>query len=138
MLAGVMAGVSKAAVAEVTAWLADRLAGAADGKLVHVVVDGKELRGAQHDRRVKDGAPPMPLGVCSRGADRTLPAPTFPRHRAPHTDADWELLVAAARQKTAVGQLDLGLPDSPAGGMGVLLDALEHAYRASWFEVRSP
>ncbi|GAB2491981.1 IS1634-like element IS1549 family transposase [Promicromonospora xylanilytica] len=63
-----------------------------------------------------------------------------------HTDADWELLVAAARQKIAAGQgeLDLRLPDSPAnaGGplpitgsrMGVLVDALEHAYRALGFE----
>lgn len=63
-----------------------------------------------------------------------------------HTDADWELLVAAARQKIAAGQgeLDLRLPDSPAAGggplpitgsrMGVLVDALEHAYRVLGFE----
>jgi len=63
-----------------------------------------------------------------------------------HTDADWELLVAAARRKIAAGQgeLDLRLPDSPAssGGvlpitgsrMGVLVDALEHAYRVLGFE----
>jgi hypothetical protein len=63
-----------------------------------------------------------------------------------HTDADWELLVAAARQKIAAGQdkLDLRLPDSPpAGGgplpitgsrMGVLVDALERAYEALGFD----
>ncbi|MBO0610922.1 hypothetical protein [Myceligenerans salitolerans] len=39
-----------------------------------------------------------------------------------HTDADWELLVAAARQKIAAGQgeLDLHLPDSPANSGGPL------------------
>lgn len=64
-----MAGVDMAVVAEViTGWLADRLA-ATTGEdlvaepLVHVAVDGKALRGARHDRRVKDGAPPMQLAV---------------------------------------------------------------------------
>ena len=39
-----------------------------------------------------------------------------------HTDADWELLVAAARQKIAAGrgELDLRLPDSPANRGGAL------------------
>lgn len=72
-LAGAMAGVDMAVVAEVmTAWLADRLAAVTGeglaGELVgeplmHVAVDGKALRGARHDRRVKDGAPPMQLAV---------------------------------------------------------------------------
>src|SRR6266536_6191337 len=56
-----------------------------------------------------------------------------------HTDADLELLKAAARQKIAAGQgeLDLRLPGSPANQgaalpitssrMGILLDGLEHA-----------
>src|SRR5438874_9856445 len=63
-----------------------------------------------------------------------------------HTDADWELLKAAARQKIAAGQdeLDLRLPGSPANQgaalpitssrMGVLLDGLEQAYRVLGFE----
>lgn len=68
-LAGVMAGVDMAVVAEViTGWLADRLAvatgeGLVEEPLMHVAVDGKALRGARHDRRVKDGAPPMQLAV---------------------------------------------------------------------------
>ena len=64
-LAGVVAGVDMAVVAEVmTAWLADRLAAvAADDELVHVAVDGKALRGARHDRRAADGVPPMQLAV---------------------------------------------------------------------------
>lgn len=68
-LAGVMAGVDMAVVAEViTGWLADRLAvatgeGLVEEPLMHVAVDGKALRGARHDRRAKDGAPPMQLAV---------------------------------------------------------------------------
>lgn len=68
-LAGAMAGLDMAVVAEVmTAWLTDRLAattgeGLVEEPLMHVAVDGKALRGARHDRRAKDGAPPMQLAV---------------------------------------------------------------------------
>lgn len=62
-----------------------------------------------------------------------------------HTDADLELLKAAARQRLAAGQgeLDLRLPDSPANGgaalpitstrAGHLLDALGRGYDALGF-----
>lgn len=63
-LAGAIAGADMAVVAEVmNGWLADRLAAVGDGDLVHVAVDGKALRGARHDRRARDGAPPMQLAV---------------------------------------------------------------------------
>jgi Transposase DDE domain len=62
-----------------------------------------------------------------------------------HDDAELELLKAAARQRLAAGQgeLDLGLDVAAPGGplpitssrMGVLLDALAHAYRALGLEV---
>ena len=64
-----------------------------------------------------------------------------------HSDAEVELLKAAARQRLAAGQgeLDLGLQPAgagPGGGplpitssrMGHLLDALEHAYRVLGLE----
>ena len=63
-----------------------------------------------------------------------------------HTEAELELLKAAARQKLAAGQgeLDLGLPRlSPERGgplpitssrMGHLWDALEHVYRVRGFD----
>src|SRR6185437_6344534 len=55
-----------------------------------------------------------------------------------HDDAELEALKAAALQRIAAGQLELGLGLEPAGGgplpitssrMGHLLDSLEHAYR---------
>ncbi len=61
-----------------------------------------------------------------------------------HDDAQLELLKAVARQRLAAGQgeLDLGLDTAAPGGplpitssrMGVLLDALTHAYRVLGFE----
>lgn len=62
-----------------------------------------------------------------------------------HTDADYEVLLAAARQKLAAGQgeLDLGIAPGPqAGGplpitaarMQYLWEALESAYRALGFD----
>jgi DDE family transposase len=54
-----------------------------------------------------------------------------------HDEAELEALKAAAQQRIAVGQLELGLGLEPAGGgplpitssrMGHLLDALEHAF----------
>jgi hypothetical protein len=62
-----------------------------------------------------------------------------------HSDAEVELLKAAARQQLAAGQgeLDLGLRPAAAGSgplpitssrMGHLLDALEHAYRVLGLE----
>jgi Transposase DDE domain len=62
-----------------------------------------------------------------------------------HTDADWELLKAVARQRLVAGQgeLDLRLPDGPANQgvalpitssrMGHLLDALSRGYDALGF-----
>jgi hypothetical protein len=59
-----------------------------------------------------------------------------------HSEAELELLKAAARQMLADGQgvLDLGLDPAAPGGplpitawrMGCLLDALAHAYNLSW------
>jgi hypothetical protein len=55
-----------------------------------------------------------------------------------HDAAELEVLKAAAQQRIAAGQLELGLGLKPGGGgplpitssrMGHLLDALEHAYR---------
>src|ERR1700730_5783287 len=60
-----------------------------------------------------------------------------------HDEAELEALKAAAQQRIAVGQLELGLGLEPAGGgplpitssrMGHLLDALEHAYRVLGLE----
>jgi hypothetical protein len=62
-----------------------------------------------------------------------------------HSDAEVELMKAAARQKLAAGQdeLDLGLRPAASGSgplpitssrMGHLLDALEHAYQVLGFE----
>lgn len=60
-----------------------------------------------------------------------------------HDEAGLETLKAAARQRLAAGQLELGLGLEPAGGsplpitssrMGHLLDALEHVYRVLGFE----
>jgi len=60
-----------------------------------------------------------------------------------HDEEELEALKAAARQRLAAGQLELGLGLEPAGGgplpitssrMGHLADALEHAYRVLGFE----
>ena len=60
-----------------------------------------------------------------------------------HDEAGLETLKAAARQRLAAGQLELGLGLEPAGGsplpitssrMGHLLDAPEHAYQVLGFE----
>jgi hypothetical protein len=60
-----------------------------------------------------------------------------------HDDAELEGLKAAAQQRLAAGQLDLGLGLEPAGGgplpitssrMGHLADALERGYRVLGFE----
>jgi Transposase DDE domain len=60
-----------------------------------------------------------------------------------HDEADLEALKAAAQQRIAAGQLQLGLGLEPAGGgplpitssrMGHLLDALEHGYRVLGLE----
>ena len=60
-----------------------------------------------------------------------------------HDEAELEALKAAARQRIAAGQPELGLGLEPAGGgplpitscrMGHLLDALEHAYRVLGLE----
>jgi hypothetical protein len=60
-----------------------------------------------------------------------------------HDEAELEALKAAAQQRIAAGQLQLGLGLEPAGGgplpitssrMGHLLDALEHGYRVLGLE----
>jgi hypothetical protein len=60
-----------------------------------------------------------------------------------HDAAELEVLKAAAQQRIAAGQLELGLGLEPAGGgplpiissrMGHLLDGLEHAYRVLGLE----
>jgi hypothetical protein len=60
-----------------------------------------------------------------------------------HDAAELEVLKAAAQQRIAAGQLELGLGLKPGGGgplpitssrMGHLLDALEHAYRVLGLE----
>jgi hypothetical protein len=60
-----------------------------------------------------------------------------------HDEAELEGLKAAAQQRIAAGQLELGLGLEPAGGgplpitssrMGYLLDALDHGYRVLGLE----
>src|SRR6201997_4346218 len=60
-----------------------------------------------------------------------------------HDEAELEALKAAAQQRIAAGQLELGLGLEPAGGgplpvtssrMGHLLDALDHGYRVLGLE----
>ena len=95
-----------------------------------------------HVRTVKtsSGATAVQIVYSNRGGSRTM------EHLgSAHTDAEVELLKAAARQKLAAGQgeLDLGLPRlSPQQGgplpilssrMGHLWDALEHGYRVLGF-----
>lgn len=85
---------------------------------------------------------------CDRGADRVLVSPgarEIGHLGSAHSDAEVELLKAAARQKLRAGQgeLDLGLRPAASGSgplpimssrMAHLLDALRHAYRVLGLE----
>ncbi len=88
--------------------------------------------------KTKSGATAVQIVYSSRRGSREI------EHLgSAHDEAGLETLKAAARQRLAVGQLELGLGLEPAGGsplpitssrMGHLLDALEHAYRVLGFE----
>jgi hypothetical protein len=88
--------------------------------------------------KTKSGATAVQIVYSSRRGSREI------EHLgSAHDEAGLETLKAAARQRLAAGQLELGLGLEPAGGsplpitssrMGHLLDALEHAYRVLGFE----
>ena len=88
--------------------------------------------------KTKSGATAVQIVYPSRRGSREI------EHLgSAHDEAGLETLKAAARQRLAAGQLELGLGLEPAGGsplpitsarMGHLLDALEHAYRVLGFE----
>ena len=88
--------------------------------------------------KTKSGATAVQIVYSSRRGSREI------EHLgSAHDEAGLETLKAAARQRLAAGQLELGLGLEPAGGsplpitssrMGHLLDAPEHAYRVLGFE----
>ena len=88
--------------------------------------------------KTKSGATAVQIVYSSRQESREIE-----HFGSAHDEAELETLKAAARQRLAAGQLELGLGLEPAGGsplpitssrMGHLLDALEHAYRVLGFE----
>ena len=88
--------------------------------------------------KTKSGATAVQIVYSSRQGSREIE-----HFGSAHDEAELETLKAAARQRLAAGQLELGLGLEPAGGsplpitssrMGHLLDALEHAYHVLRFE----
>ena len=88
--------------------------------------------------KTKSGATAVQIVYSSRQGSREIE-----HFGSAHDEAELETLKAAARQRLAAGQLELGLGLEPAGGsplpitssrMGHLLDALEHAYHVLGFE----